>query len=94
MNDTAKYGKPNFRVSMASLSFAQKVDQVIELQKRLTPIYAQRGILVVPWKSDDEGVIISERGDDQSKFMSKLKSLVPEDMHKEEGAVGKDCFLL
>ena len=39
------------RRNLAALPFTEKVKCVIELQRRLQPIYAQRGIYIKPWKS-------------------------------------------
>ena len=44
-----QYAKKNFRRRMASLSFEEKVRCVVEMQKRLVPILAARGRVIVPW---------------------------------------------
>ena len=44
-----QYAKVNFRRRQAALSYPEKVRQLVELQKRLVPIYAARGKVVVPW---------------------------------------------
>lgn len=44
-----QYAKVNFRRRQASLSYPEKVRQLVELQKRLVPIYAARGKIIVPW---------------------------------------------
>ncbi|MBQ7189501.1 MAG: hypothetical protein IJR99_08820 [Kiritimatiellae bacterium] len=46
-----QYAKSEGRRNLASLPFTEKVKYVIELQRRLQPIYAQRGIYIKPWKS-------------------------------------------
>ena len=40
-----------FKDNTSLLPFTEKVKCVIELQRRLQPIYAQRGIIIKPWKS-------------------------------------------
>ena len=44
-----QYAKVNFRRRPAALSYPEKVRQLVELQKRLVPIYAARGKIIVPW---------------------------------------------
>ena len=44
-----QYAKVNFRRRQAALSYPEKVRQLVELQKRLVPIYAMRGKVIVPW---------------------------------------------
>ena len=44
-----QYAKVNFRRRQAALSYPEKVRQLVELQKRLVPIYAARGKIIVPW---------------------------------------------
>ena len=46
----AQYAKVQGRRNLADLPFTEKVKCVIELQRRLQPIYAQRGIIIKPWK--------------------------------------------
>ena len=46
-----RYAKTKGRRNLADLPFTEKVKCVIELQRRLQPIYAQRGIYIKPWKS-------------------------------------------
>ena len=46
-----QYAKTQGRRNLADLPFTEKVKCVIELQHRLQPIYAQRGIIIKPWKS-------------------------------------------
>ena len=46
-----QYAKTEGRRNLAALPFVEKVKLVIELQKRLQPIYANRGIIIKPWKS-------------------------------------------
>ena len=46
-----EYAKVQGRRNLAALPFTEKVKCVIELQRRLQPIYAQRGIYIKPWKS-------------------------------------------
>ena len=50
LTDT-QYAKTQGRRNLADLPFTEKVKCVIELQRRLQPIYAQRGIIIKPWKS-------------------------------------------
>lgn len=45
----SQYAKLNFRIEQAALSFPEKIRQIVEMQKRLVPIYASRGIKIVPW---------------------------------------------
>ncbi|MBR3085515.1 MAG: hypothetical protein IKH04_03840 [Kiritimatiellae bacterium] len=45
-----QYSKAQGRRNMATLPFIAKVKCVIEMQRRLKPIYAQRGIAIKPWK--------------------------------------------
>ena len=45
-----QYAKAQGRHNMAALPFIEKVKCVIEMQRRLQPIYAQRGIMIKPWK--------------------------------------------
>ena len=44
-----QYAKTQGRRNLAELPFPEKVKCVIELQRRLQPIYAQRGIIIKPW---------------------------------------------
>lgn len=44
-----QYAKVNFRRRQTALSYPEKVRQLVELQKRLVPIYAARGKIIVPW---------------------------------------------
>ena len=46
-----QYSKAQGRRNLAALPFNEKVKCVIELQRRLQPIYAQRGIHIKPWRS-------------------------------------------
>ena len=46
----AQYAKTNFRAHQAALSYPEKVRQVVEMQRRLVPIYAARGQKIVPCK--------------------------------------------
>lgn len=46
-----QYAKVKGRRNLAALPFTEKVKCVIELQKRLQPIYASRGIYIKPWRS-------------------------------------------
>ena len=46
-----QYAKAQGRRNLADLPYPEKVKCVIELQRRLQPIYAQRGIYIKPWKS-------------------------------------------
>ena len=47
-----QYAKVNWRHAQANLSYPEKVRQVIQMQRRLVPIYAARGITIVPWTED------------------------------------------
>ena len=49
----SQYAKTQGRRNLADLPFPEKVKCVIELQRRLQPIYAQRGIYIKPWRSWD-----------------------------------------
>ena len=44
-----QYAKVNFRRRQAALPYPEKVRQLVELQKRLVPIFAARGKVIVPW---------------------------------------------
>lgn len=44
-----QYAKENFRRRQTALSYPEKVRQLVQLQKRLVPIYAARGRIIVPW---------------------------------------------
>ena len=44
-----QYAKVNFRRRQAALPYPEKVRQLVELQKRLAPIYPARGRIIVPW---------------------------------------------
>ena len=46
-----QYAKTIGRRNMADLPFIEKVRCVIEMQKRMVPIYASRGIQIRPWQS-------------------------------------------
>lgn len=46
----SQYAKTIFRARQASLSYPEKVTQVVEMQCRLVPICAARGQKIVPWK--------------------------------------------
>lgn len=48
----SQYAKTGFRAYQASLSYPEKVKQVVSMQQRMVPIYAARGKVVVPWKVD------------------------------------------
>jgi len=45
-----RYQKKGFRAHQASLSYPEKVRQVVAMQRRMVPIYAARGKVIVPWK--------------------------------------------
>ena len=47
----SQYAKTQGRSNLADLPFPEKVKCVIELQRRIQPIYAQRGIYIKPWRS-------------------------------------------
>ena len=47
-----QYDKVNWRQAQANLPYPEKVRQVIAMQRRLVPIYAARGITIVPWTED------------------------------------------
>ena len=49
-----RYAKKKFRAYQASLPYPEKVRQVVEMQKRLVPIYAIRGRIIKPWSLTDE----------------------------------------
>ena len=44
-----QYAKEGFRRRQAALCYPEKVRQLVQLQKRLVPIYAARGKTIVPW---------------------------------------------
>ena len=46
------YAKTAFRKKQASLSYPEKVRQVVAMQERIRPILAARGRVIVPWKLD------------------------------------------
>ena len=43
------YEKKHDREAWRRMSYPEKVRCVVELQKRLAPIYAARGIIIQPW---------------------------------------------
>ncbi len=43
------YEKKKGRLNMVNLPYVEKVRCVIEMQKRMVPIYARRGIVIKPW---------------------------------------------
>lgn len=43
------YAKVKHRAALRSLSYPEKVEMVVELQKRVAPIYAKRNKIIVPW---------------------------------------------
>ena len=45
-----QYAKAQGRCNMAAFPIMDKVKCIIEMQRRLQPIYAQRGIKIKPWK--------------------------------------------
>lgn len=49
-----QYAKRNFRRDMVAKSYPEKVRLVVEMQKRLVPVYASRGRIIVPWKLDKD----------------------------------------
>ena len=55
-----QYAKTEGRHNLAALPYVEKVKCVIELQKRLQPIYAKRGIIIKPWKSFEMGETSTE----------------------------------
>ena len=44
-----QYAKTTFRAYQAGLPYPAKVRQVVAMQRRLVPIYAARGKVIVPW---------------------------------------------
>ena len=51
---SSQYAKSSFRARQSSLSYPEKVRQVVALQHRIVPVCAKRGRLIVPWKIDRE----------------------------------------
>lgn len=49
-----QYAKVAFRQKQASLSYPEKVRQVVAMQKRVRPIWAARGRVIVPWKLETD----------------------------------------
>ncbi len=49
-----QYAKTHFRADMAALAYPEKVRKLVELQRRLVPIYAARGRTIVPWTLDKD----------------------------------------
>lgn len=47
-----QYAKKTFRAYQANLPYPEKVKQVVAMQRRLVPIYAARGKVIVPWTID------------------------------------------
>ena len=45
----AYYAKVHSRKALRELPFVEKVRLVVEMQKRVAPIYAARGIVIRPW---------------------------------------------
>ena len=50
----AEYAKTAFRKKQASLSYPEKVRQVVAMQERVRPVLAARGRVIVPWKLDKD----------------------------------------
>lgn len=50
----AQYEKSVFRERQSSLSYPEKVRQLVSLQHRIVPVCALRGQRVVPWGIDFE----------------------------------------
>ena len=48
-----QYAKMTFRAYQANLPYHEKVKQVVAMQRRLVPIYAARGKVIVPWSLGD-----------------------------------------
>ena len=44
-----QYQKRTFRDYQTHLSYPEKVRQVVAMQRRLVPIYAAQGKIIVPW---------------------------------------------
>ena len=44
------YAKRKSRKAWREMPYAEKVRCVVEMQKRVAPIYASRGKIIVPWK--------------------------------------------
>ena len=51
---TEQYAKATGRRNMADLPFVEKVRCVVEMQRRMVPVYAQRGIVIKPWRIDNQ----------------------------------------
>lgn len=52
----AEYAKTVFRKKQVSLSYPEKVRQVVAMQERVRPVFAARGRVIVPWKLDEDNV--------------------------------------
>lgn len=50
----AEYAKTAFRKKQASLSYPEKVRQIVAMQERARPVLAARGRVIVPWKLDED----------------------------------------
>ena len=44
------YAKRKSRKAWREMPYPEKVRRVVEMQKRVAPIYAARGKIIVPWK--------------------------------------------
>lgn len=49
-----QYAKVTFRQKQAALSYPEKVRQVVAMQKRIRPILAARGRVIVPWQLETD----------------------------------------
>jgi len=45
----SQYAKSRFRECQTNMPYPEKVRQVVAMQRRLVPIYAARGKVIVPW---------------------------------------------
>ena len=50
----SQYAKVVFRNQQASLSYPEKVRQLVSLQHRIVPVCVARGQVVVPWTISEE----------------------------------------
>ena len=77
--NTQSYGKPNFRREMSRMSYPMKVECVIDMQERVSPIRAGRGEIVSPWRRD----VSESDNDEQATFCAHLRGIVSHDVFAE-----------
>lgn len=51
-----QYAKTEFRRKIASMSYPEKVRQLVAMQRRIVPVCAARGRKIIPWTLDRDEV--------------------------------------